>query len=42
MSGYEHEAGNDTIDFGTVHIRNSKFLSFFICNASKVPVKWKL
>ena len=42
MTGYEQDPGVETIDFGTVHVRNQKFLSFYICNQYKVPAKWKL
>jgi hypothetical protein len=42
MSGYDQEQGSETIDFGTVHVRNSKIISFYILNQTKVPAKWKL
>jgi hypothetical protein len=42
MSGYDQEQGDVTIDFGTVHVRNSKIISFYILNETKVPAKWKL
>ena len=42
MKGYEGDVGSETIDFGTVHVRNQKFLTFYVCNQTKVPAKWKL
>lgn len=42
MNGYEDDEGAETIDFGTVHVRNQKFLTFYICNQTQVPAKWKL
>ena len=32
MNGYENDEGKETIDFDTVHVRNSKYLTFYICN----------
>ena len=32
MNGYEDDEGKETIDFKTVHVRNSKYLTFYICN----------
>jgi hypothetical protein len=43
MCGYEgQEEEREVIDFATVHVRNKKFLSFYVCNQTKVPAKWKL
>lgn len=41
-SGYEFDLGENLIDFGTIHVRNHKTLTFHIINNSKVPAKWKI
>jgi hypothetical protein len=41
-SGHEDIPGPEIQDFGTVHIKNAKPLTFFLSNTSKVPAKWKL
>ena len=41
-SGFEGIEGPNVIDFGLVHINNTKKINVFLSNLSSVPANWKL
>lgn len=41
-SGQEGVAGPEVQEFGVVYTKNTKQMSLFLSNTSKVPAKWKI
>lgn len=41
-TGFEGQAGEDLIEFGTVHTKNNKTLAIYLTNVSLVKAKWSL